>query len=124
MSSENFNLLENATVNSSYGRDYNTSTDSSTYFYTEKRRGAGYYKNGSGIHTVVYQTNGFVGVIKIQGTLELYPGDNDWVEIHTETFALDSTNPDRSASIIGKFLFIRVAYHIEDGEILQVRYSC
>ena len=123
MSFETFKLLENTTVSSAYGRDYNPVTDSNTYFYSDKGRGAGYYKNGNGIQTVTFQTNGFVGTVKIQATLELYPGDSDWFDVHTETFALDSSDSNRSATITGKFVFIRAAYHIENGEILEIRYN-
>lgn len=124
MSFETINLLENITVFSTYGRDYNAGSDSSTLFYSNKNRGAGYYKNGNGLHTILYHTEGFVGTITIQATLELYPDDNDWFNVSTETFALDSSNSNRIATIIGKFVFIRAAYHIEDGEIVELRYNC
>ena len=123
MSFETVKLLENVTVVSSYGRDYNPSLDADTYFYSDKGRGAGYYKNDNGLQTVLFHTESFVGVIKIQATLDLYPGDNDWFDVHTETFALDSSNSNRSATITGKFVFIRAAYHIENGEIVDVRYN-
>lgn len=123
MSFETVKLLENVTVVSSYGRNYNPSSDSDTYFYSDKGRGAGYYKNDNGLQTVLFHTESFVGVIKIQATLDLYPGDNDWFDVHTETFALDSSNSNRSATITGKFVFIRAAYHIENGEIVDVRYN-
>ena len=124
MSFETINLLENITVSSTYGRGYNAGSDADSIFYSSKNRGAGYYKNGNGLHTVLYHTEGFVGTITIQATLELYPGDNDWFDVHTETFALDSSNSNRSANITGKFVFIRAAYHIEDGEIVELRYNC
>ncbi len=123
MSFENFILLTNITVFSSYGRDYNPSIDANTYFFSDKGKGAGYYRINSGMQTVVFRTQNFVGSIKIQGTLELFPNDNDWVDAHEEVFALDSTNPDRSATVSGKFLFIRAAYHIENGEIQEIRYN-
>jgi SOS-response transcriptional repressor LexA len=123
MSFETLNLLENITVNSTYGRDYNAGSDTDTIFYSDKNKGAGYHKNGNGIHTVLFHTEGFVGTITIQATLELYPGPNDWVDAHTETFALDSSNSIRSSTITGKFVYIRAAYHIENGEIITVRYN-
>lgn len=124
MSSENFTLLSNITVYSSYGRDYNPATDYGHYFFSDKSKGAGYYRINSGVQTVVFQTQNFVGTIKIQGTLELSPNDTDWVDAHEEVFALDSTSPDRSATVLGKFLFIRAAYNIQNGEILEIRYTC
>jgi len=124
MSFETLNLLENITVASAYGRDYNSGSDADTIFYSDKNRGAGYYKNGDGVHTVFFHTEGFEGTITIQATLELYPGNQDWVDVHTETFALDSSNSLRSTTITGKFVFIRAAYHIENGEIITARYNC
>ena len=124
MSFETFNLLENITVLSAYGRSYNSATDADTLFYSEKNRGAGYYKNGDGIHTVLFNTEGFVGNITIQATLELHPSSSDWFDVHTETFAQDSSNSNRSINITGNFVFIRAVYHIEDGEIITIRYNC
>jgi hypothetical protein len=124
MSFETLNLLENITVQSAYGRDYNSGSDADTIFYSDKNRGAGYYKNGDGIHTVLFHTEGFEGTITIQATLELHPLDQDWFDVHNETFALDSSNSSRSSTITGKFVFIRAAYHIENGEIVAVRYNC
>lgn len=123
MSFETFNLLENITVFSAYGRGYNPVTDVDTVFYSDKNRGAGYYKKNDGLHTVLFHTEAFVGEITIQATLELYPADADWIDIHTETFALDSSNSNRSTNITGNFVFIRAKYHIEDGEIVTVRYN-
>ena len=123
MSFETINLLENITVFSTYGRNYNSGSDSNAVFYSDKQIGAGYYKNGNGLHTVLFHTESFIGTITIQGTLELYPGDNDWFDAHTETFALDSSNSNRSTNITGKFVFIRAEYHIEDGEIITLRYN-
>jgi hypothetical protein len=101
MGFETLKLLENITVSSAYGRDYQAGSDADTVFYSDKNR----------------------GTITIQATLELYPGDSDWVDVHTETFDVDSSNSSRSTTITGKFVFIRAAYHIEDGEIISVRYN-
>ena len=124
MSYETLKLLENVTVLSAYGREYNSLSDADTLFYSDKNRAAGYYKNGNGIQTILFHTEGFVGNITIQATLELYPAETDWFDVHTESFALDSSNSSRTATLTGKFVFIRAVYHIEDGEIVSVRYNC
>ena len=124
MSFETLTLLENITVQSAYGRDYNAGLDANTVFYSDKNRGAGYYKNGDGIHTVLFHTEAFEGTVTIQATLDLHPLDQDWFDVVTETFAVDSSNSLRSTTITGKFVFIRAAYHIENGEIITVRYNC
>lgn len=123
MSFETVSLTENITVYSTYGRDYNNVTDADTFFYSSKNRGAGYYKKDNGIQTFIFHTESFVGTIIIQATLDLYPGDTDWFDVHTETFALDSSNSNRTASITGKFAYLRTKYHIENGEIVSVRYN-
>jgi len=123
MSFETVKLLENITVNSAYGRDYNSLLDSETLFYSDKGRGAGYYKSNNGIQTVFFHVESFVGTIKIQATLELNPGDIDWFDAHIETFALDSSNSNRSATLTGNFVYLRAEYHIENGEIIDVRYN-
>jgi hypothetical protein len=123
MGFETLKLLENITVLSAYGRSYQSGSDADTVFYSDKSKGAGYHKHGDGIHTVLFHAEGLVGTITIQATLELYPGDNDWFDVYTETFAIDSSNSNRTATITGKFVFIRAAYHIEDGEIINVRYN-
>lgn len=123
MSFETINLLENITVSSAYGRAYQSGSDADTVFYSVKNRGAGYYNISGGVQTILFHTEGFVGTIAVQATLELYPGDDDWFDIHTETFAVDSSNSTRSVTLTGNFVFIRAAYHIEDGEIISVRYN-
>jgi hypothetical protein len=124
MSFETKTLLENITVTSAYGRAYQSGSDADTILYSDKNKGAGYYKNSSGLHTVLYHTEGFVGTVTIQATLELHPGDTDWFDVYSETFAVDSSNSSRSTNITGKFVFVRASYHIEDGELVTVRYNC
>lgn len=105
-----------------------------TASYSDKMKGAGYYKNGDGVHTVHYVVNAFLGDITIQGTLSQYPSDNDddWVEV--DTFAGDSTlynqpnnndavDYDYSTTFTGKFVWIRVKYSLENGTIRQIRYN-
>lgn len=101
---------------------------SSDYSYSSKNKGAGYSKNGDGVHTAVYIVNDFRGSIKMQGTLELYPGDNDWVDIDNTEQGLsnDSTvwvNDTYSVNFTGKFVWIRAAYNITNGTITEIRYN-
>ena len=126
MSFETLNLLENITVQSAYGRDYNAGSDTDTIFYSDKNRGAGYYKNGDGIHTAVFQFDNFVGTVKIQGTLELYPNDTDWVDIDGTTITVEDSSAltnDETRTFIGKFVYIRAAYNIQNGTITEIRYN-
>lgn len=60
---------------------------------SEKVKGDAYFGQSDGLHTVVVKLTGFTGVIKIQGSLESIPGDNDWfdIELGTDDFAVDTT---------------------------------
>lgn len=112
-----------------------TAETGSSYAYSDKKKGAGYHKNGDGIHTIHYAVNSFLGDIIVQGTLEQYPSntDSDWVDV--TTFAGDSTlynqfpNPietdsyDDSETFTGKFVWIRVKYKLENGTIREIRYN-
>lgn len=102
--------------------------------YSSKKKGAGYYKNGNGVHTVHYIVNAFLGTITIQGTLAQYPSDNDndWVTV--DTFAGDSTlynqpnnndaiDYDYTTTFTGKFVWIRVKYELQNGTIREIRYN-
>ena len=98
--------------------------------YGEKHIGAGYYKNGNGVHTMTFELNNFKGSIKVQATLDLNPGVNDWVDVildSTDTVltAIDSTpvTSNAACTFTGKFVFIRVAYQLEQGTITEVRYN-
>lgn len=105
-----------------------TESADSGYIYSSKNKGAGYNKNGDGIHTAVYVVNDFIGTIKLQGTLELYPGENDWVDIDgTEQGLADDssawTDSTYTSTFTGKFVWIRAAYNIQNGTITEIRYN-
>ncbi len=106
----------------------NVSTEALTadFSYGEKRKGAGYHKNTDGVHTAVFLFNNFVGVVKIQGTLELYPNENDWVDIVGTTIDVDDSTPlisNETRNFVGKFVYIRAAYRLEQGTITEIRYN-
>ena len=89
------------------------------------------------MHTSVYSVNSFVGTIKLQGTLELYPSNNDWFDIEDTEIGGDSTilgdisiTPAISTSIEnisinfqGNFIWLRAAYSIQNGLIVEIRYN-
>ena len=98
--------------------------------YSNKHIGAGYYKNGNGVHTMTFEFEDFKGSIKVQATLDLNPGVNDWFDVvldssDTVLTAIDSTSVTANAActFTGKFVFIRVAYQLEQGTITEVRYN-
>lgn len=117
MSTESLILLENKSVES---------TDSST-LYSGKQKGAGYHKRYGSLHTAVYDVDAFVGTIKLQGTLELYPGEADWVDIVGTDIGLGSDSSAwtavQSVNFTGNFVWIRAAYNLQNGTINQIRYN-
>jgi hypothetical protein len=106
----------------------NISTESATagFSYGEKRKGAGYNKNNNGLHTAVFEFDNFVGTVKIQGTLELYPNDTDWVDITDTTITIEDSSAltlNETRTFTGKFVYIRAAYNVQNGVISKIRYN-
>jgi len=101
--------------------------EDSSYTYSDKKQGAGYYGQNDGLHTVIYQVDSFIGTIKIQGTLDLYPGDNDWVDITDTLVGLGNDSSawtsTQSKNFTGNFVWIRAAYNLQNGTIVQIRYN-
>lgn len=105
-----------------------TSTEAvgTSFFYGAKQKGAGYNKHNDGVHTAVFQFDNFVGTVKIQGTLELYPAETDWVDIIGTTITVDDSTAltsNESRTFVGQFVYIRAAYSIEQGTISEIRYN-
>ena len=117
MSTESIILLEN------------TSTESadSTFAYSAKQKGAGYNKRYGGLHTYVYELDAFAGEIKLQGTLELYPGEADWVNIVGTTAGGDSTISagitTYTGNFTGNFVWIRGVIEMDDGAVQSILYN-
>jgi hypothetical protein len=93
--------------------------------FSDKNKGASYHLRQGGSHTFVYSTENFIGSISLQGTLETYPGDSDWVDVIDTEFL--SSNLDSSIShsgnFVGNFVWIRAKYTVTSGKILQIRYN-
>ena len=117
MSTETLTLLSNNTTEASVG----------VFSYTGKQKGAGYHRYNDGVHTVVYDLKEFVGTIKIQATLSLYPDDNsvDWFDVDGTEHSFDSTvsNGAYSYTFTGRFMWVRAAYNLQDGTIVEIRYN-
>lgn len=101
-----------------------------TWQYSQKVIGAGYYKNGAGLHTVIFEFDNFVGAVKIQATLASAPDNTDWFDViydssDTVLTALDSTPLINNAActFTGKFVYIRAAFQLEQGTIKEIRYN-
>ena len=77
----------------------------------ERFKGDGYYGRSDGLHTVAYYLDGFVGVVKIQGTLATDPLEGDWFDVDGTTVGDGSTvlTENTFKNFTGNFMWIRVA---------------
>lgn len=120
MAEKNYILVENQSTESS---------DLSTFVFSEKKQGAGYNKRADGLHTAQFELDQFKGSIKIQGTLDLYPGETSWSDISYATgsdlTALDSTalTTNETRNFLGNWVWLRAGYVLEQGTIVKIRYT-
>lgn len=107
----------------------NQSEDPTIFLYSDKKRGSGYSGRGQGLHTAVFELSGFLGTVKIQGSLEPSPGDSDWVDIkfddESELSTEDSTllSSVLTKNFTGNWLWIRAAYSLQQGSITRIRFN-
>jgi hypothetical protein len=104
----------------------NVSTETNITAYGPKNKGAGYHTFNDGLHTAVYEFDNFVGSVKIQGTLSMYPGDEDWFDITNTSITVEDSTPLIASEIVnftGKFLWLRAAYTLQQGTINKIRYN-
>jgi len=114
MFNETIILLQNLT----------TVSAGSVFSFTNKTPGPGYYRQDNSTRTASYDFTNFVGTVKIQASLDLTPGDNDWFDVTGTTFvAGSSVNTTESYSFNGNFIWIRVAYNLQSGKINRVSVS-
>lgn len=99
-------------------------------FTGEKAKGAGYQRGNDCLHTIVAILKNWSGEIRIQGTLSLYPGEQDWFDLadtngNTIVIGDGSTDYDDRVSVntTGRFVWIRAVGTISAGEITEIRYN-
>jgi hypothetical protein len=93
---------------------------------TEKFKGSGYYRKAAGMQTFQYTLDEFKGSIRVQGTLELYPGEESWIDLQDSAIeSVDSTTFSGAfiRNIQGNWLWLRLQYTLDEGIITQVRYN-
>ncbi len=88
--------------------------------YSGAIKGAGYHFQ-QGLHTFTYELEQFEGALTLQGTLQLFPGDDDWVDIDNTRFDGDYSTNITSDNFSGNFIWIRCKYLLTDGVIRRVR---
>jgi len=106
----------------------------------DKFKGDGYYGRSDGLHTVQVDVSGFVGTIKIQGTLETDPSNTDWstTELGTGNQSVDTTGligeenitsisytdsdtSTRTYNFTGNYVWIRAYVEFTDGTINSIK---
>jgi hypothetical protein len=99
------------------------------YPYTsDKVKGAGFYGQTDALHTVQYSTtNGFVGIMLIQATLELNPTEDDWFAVGN-TAVGNGLTPVADQTLLvnfpGNFVWVRaVILSFTAGNINRVLYN-
>jgi hypothetical protein len=87
----------------------------------EARKGDGYYGWGDGVHTVSFETTGFVGTITIQASLETLPDNTDWFNVNGATCSVGT-----GVTIInftGNFVWVRAVATYTAGTINRVLFN-
>lgn len=97
---------------------------------SEKQRAAGYHNQYDSLHTVELDFSGWRGYVSLQGTLELFPGENDWVELkHDDSNPIvignyqTEYNDIQTLNFRGNFVWIRAIADTISGEIVEIRYN-
>ncbi|MEN6293835.1 MAG: hypothetical protein ABFD07_17695 [Methanobacterium sp.] len=111
MSMENTILISNVS----------TPTQGNVFSYSEKKQAVGYHQLENGIHTAVYEFNEAVSHIKLQATLEVFPGESDWFDIKESDYTTDETIQIHTFTIMGNFVWVRAAYQLTSGTISSIR---
>ena len=96
-------------------------------FASPKQQGAGYHRYNDGIHTFVITFAEWDGELKLQGTLSLYPGDDDWFDLkdldNQAIIYTGDTDGLETVSSRGNFVWIRAVGSITEGEITEISYN-
>lgn len=86
------------------------------------QKGAGYHKQDN-LHTAVYSVSNFSGAIKLAGTLELYPSEQDWTYIKSIDYIVEDSTDIVFRNFTGNFVWIRAEYTVNSGSINEIRYK-
>lgn len=107
-----------------YGVPSGNYDGSSLDFNSDGVKAAGYYQGQGSVQTVLIRVTGFVGIIKLQATLDENWESAKWFDL--EEFGDGSTadTDTRSYSLIGNFAWMRAAItSFESGTINYITIS-
>ena len=95
----------------------------------EKKPGPGYHQLQTPAQTITFDLPVFSGDLTIQGTLEMFPGEADWVtlkDINTGqpiTVNGDQIGTFLTMSSLGNFIWVRVIGNINSSQNIRVLYQ-
>ena len=99
-----------------------TTTLDHTGFVSDKAKGDGYYSQGDGTHTVVFNltnrgdsTDDFNGTVKMQGSLATTPTEDDWFDIAGTSHTSDQSTTTVSSNFTGNFVWVRAKITTTNG---------
>ena len=90
-----------------YGTPSGNYNGSSTTFVGNLIPAANYYAGQGVVQTITYITDGFVGLVTIQATLQDNTPQSVWFDIGTYGNANATTTGTQANSIIGNFTYLR-----------------
>ena len=83
---------------------YSSSYTDSATLQSDKVKGDGYYGMSDGLHTIMIDLNGFIGAIKIQGSLAQEPTEADWFMIELDRGAVSLDTTGKASALVEKSL--------------------
>jgi hypothetical protein len=96
-------------------------------FISKKQPGTGYHQTYDNLHTFVLRFSNWDGELRLQGTLEIFPGDDDWFDLRDSADTLLVYGGDYdgtfTANVRGNFVWIRAVGAIKSGIITEIRYN-
>lgn len=96
-------------------------------FVSDKQPGAAYHSKVANVHTFISEFDSFVGTVQLQGTLEIFPGDNDWFVLrninNADVVYTDTDTGTITTASRGNFLWVRAVGSVASGTV-RIRFAC
>jgi len=95
-------------------------------FVSERKPGAGYHQKYDNLHTFIVTLDNWNGELRIQGTLDLFPGEDSWVDLIDtagDLMIYTSDSGTSTANVRGNFVWIRAVGVTIEGSVQQIQFS-
>jgi len=83
-----------------------------------KFKGDGYYGRSDGLHSVQYSYSGLSGIITIQASLVIDPGETDWFNVYEYNASVETGS--QIGNFTGNYVWIRAHVSYTDGTINSI----